>query len=158
MIARSVMILAAFALGGCSMMASMKVTDRQATKNADGHVVGFKQMLRNQETGEVSAQAQLFEPVRNAQGEVIAYEERSGGNAIIRSVDGRQIGTRFNDLRSRSTNTKSRGITLVIGELDTRPLAMRGPDKRRVVDNASVHEPLVQPLVLALSYELSAIN
>ena len=146
-------LAAAFALGSCSM-ASIKISDRQATKNADGHVVGFQQTLRNPETGEVSAQAQLFVPVRNDQGEVIAYEERSGGNAIIRSLDGRQIGTRFNDLRSRSTNTKSRGITLVIGELDTRPLAMRAPEKRRVVDNASVHEPLV----LALSYELSAIN
>src|SRR5688572_19279948 len=140
MTARTVMILAAFAIGGCSTVANVKVVDRQATKNAEGHVVGYEQKLRNQETGEVSARSQLFVPVRNAQGEVIAYEERAGEHAIIRSVDGRRIGTRYNDLRSRSTNSKSRGITVVIGQLDTRPLAMGDPDKRRAVGSASVQE------------------
>lgn len=149
MLIRTLMILtASFAIGGCSTMGGdFTPTGRQAMKNAEGHVVGYKQMLRNQETGEVSAQVQLFTPVKNAQGEIVAYEERSGENSIIRGVDGRQIGTRFNDVRSRGTNAKSKGITLIIGSLDT----------RRVVtdDKLSVREQLFASLT---SEELSAIR
>ena len=149
MLTRTLLILtASFAIGGCSTMSGdFTPSSRQAMKNDEGHVVGYKQMLRNQETGEVSAQVQLFVPVKNAQGEVIAYEERTGDNSIIRGIDGRPIGTRFNDVRSRGTNVKSKGITLIIGGLDTR---------RVVTDNKlSVREQLFASLT---SEELSAIR
>ena len=145
---RTLTILAAsFAIAGCSTMGGQVSMTSQAVKNAEGHVVGFKQMLRNPETGEVSAQVQLFAPIRNSLGEVVAYEERAGDSSIIRGIDGRPIGNRFNDARSRSTNAKSRGITVIIG----------GLDQRRVMteNTRSVREQLLASLS---TEELSAIR
>ena len=76
--------------------------------------------MKNMKSGEVVAQVNMFTPLRDSAGDVIGYEEETRDGAIIRDLNGRAIGNRFADLRSRSTNTRSRGITIVIGSLDTR--------------------------------------
>jgi hypothetical protein len=120
MIARTLILAAAVALGGCSTLADFGPVSksgplaRKAVKNDQGHVIGFKQMLRNSETGEVVAQVNLFTPIVGESGSIVGYEEPSRGGAIIRDLAGHSIGGRFADLRSRSTNSNSKGFTLIV--------------------------------------------
>ncbi len=120
MIARTLILAAAVALGGCSTLsdfgpvAKSGPLSRKVVKNDQGHVVGFKQMLRNTETGEVVAQVNLFTPILGDSGAIVGYEEPARGGAIIRDLAGHSIGGRFSDLRGRSTNANSKGFTLVV--------------------------------------------
>jgi hypothetical protein len=119
MIAKTLILAAAVALGGCSTMADYGPMSKsgplskKAVKNEQGHVIGYKQMLRNADTGEVVAQVSLFSPIVEG-GTIVGYEEPARGGAIIRDLAGHSIGGRFADLRSRSTNANSRGFTLVV--------------------------------------------
>ncbi len=120
MIARTLILAAAVALGGCSTLsdfgpvAKSGPLSRKVVKNDQGHVVGFKQMLRNTETGEVVAQVNLFTPILSDSGAIVGYEEPARGGAIIRDLAGHSIGGRFSDLRGRSTNANNKGFTLVV--------------------------------------------
>lgn len=120
MIARTLILAAAVALGGCSTLSDFGPVAksgplvRKAVKNDQGHVVGFKQMLRNADTGEVVAQVNLFTPIVGDSGAIVGYEEPSRGGAIIRDLAGHSIGGRFSDLRGRSMNSNSKGYTLVV--------------------------------------------
>jgi hypothetical protein len=120
MIAKTLILAAAFALGGCSTMADYGPMSKsgplskKAVKNEQGHVIGYKQMLRNADTGEVIAQVSLFSPIVSEGGAIVGYEEPARGGAIIRDLAGHSIGGRFSDLRSRSTNSNSKGFTLVV--------------------------------------------
>ncbi len=120
MIARTLILAAAVALGGCSTLSDFGPVAksgplvRKAVKNDQGHVVGFKQMLRNPDTGEVVAQVNLFTPIIGDSGAIVGYEEPSRGGAIIRDLAGHSIGGRFSDLRGRSMNSNSKGYTLVV--------------------------------------------
>ncbi len=120
MIAKTLILAAAFALGGCSTLADFGAVSKsgplskKAVKNEEGHVIGYKQMLRNPETGEVVAQVSLFSPIVGESGTIVGYEEPARGGAIIRDLAGHSIGGRFSDLRSRSTNSNSKGFTLVV--------------------------------------------
>jgi hypothetical protein len=120
MIARTLILAAAVALGGCSTMGDFGPVSKsgplskRAVKNDQGHVIGYKQMLRNAETGEVVAQVALFSPIVGDSGNIVGYEEPAKGGAIIRDLAGHSIGGRFSDLRSRSTNSNSKGFTLVV--------------------------------------------
>jgi hypothetical protein len=120
MIARTLILAAAVALGGCSTLSDFGPISksgpltRKAVKNDQGHVVGYKQMLRNPDTGEVVAQVNLYTPIIGDSGAIVGYEEPSRGGAIIRDLAGHSIGGRFSDLRGRSVNTNSKGYTLVV--------------------------------------------
>ena len=119
MIIRTLILAAVVALGGCSTLgdfgpvAKSGPLSRKAVKNDQGHVIGFKQMLRNSETGEVIAQVNLFTPIIES-GAIVGYEEPARGGAIIRDLAGHSIGGRFSDLRGRSINANSKGFTLVV--------------------------------------------
>ena len=120
MLTRTLILAAAVALGGCSTLADFGPVaksgplSRKVVKNDQGHVVGYKQMLRNSETGEVVAQVNLFTPIVGDSGVIIGYEEPARGGAIIRDLGGHSIGGRFADLRSRGTNANSKGFTLIV--------------------------------------------
>jgi len=107
-------------MGGCSTLADYGPVSKSGpvskkmVKNDQGHVIGYKQMLRNAETGEIVAQVALFTPVLGDSGTIVAYEEPARGGAIIRDLAGHSIGGRYSDLRSRSTNSNSKGFTLVV--------------------------------------------
>jgi hypothetical protein len=123
MLTRTLMIAAALALGGCSTMnpqVAPVAASTQAVRDAEGNIAGYKQMLRDEKTGEVVAQVKMFTPMRNDAGELVGYEEQSGEGAIIRDLNGRRVGTRFSDLRSRQTNSKNKGITFIMGSLEPR--------------------------------------
>ena len=120
MITRTLILAAAIALGGCSTLADFGPVAqsgplaKKVVKNDQGHVIGFKQMLRNTQTGEVVAQVNLFTPIIGESGAVVGYEEPARSGAIIRDLAGHSIGGRFADLRSRGTNSNSKGFTLVV--------------------------------------------
>ena len=142
MLARTLMIIAAgVAISGCSTLAEYGSVRKESLRNDQGHVIGYKEMLRNSRTGEVMAQMALFTPVRSDGGEVVGYEEQSrDGGALIRDLEGRPIGSRWADLRSRSTNNKNRGITVVFRPADTKVAAAEQPKIYELMASLSASE------------------
>ena len=108
-------------VGGCSTLTDLGVVRKEGLRNDEGHLIGYKQIVRSERTGEVFAQVQMFTPVRGSDGELIGYEEQVRDGAIIRDVNGRPIGNRFADLRSR------RGITIVMRPAETHVAAATQP-------------------------------
>ena len=121
MIAKTLLVAAVVALSGCSTLTDYGPVSKsgplskKAVKNDQGHVIGYKQMLRNAETGEIVAQVALFTPLLGDRGTIVGYEEPARGGAIIRDLAGHSIGGHFSDLRGRSTNSNGKGgFTLVV--------------------------------------------
>ena len=127
MLIRMLVVAASLAIGGCSTLTEYGTYARLELKNEQGHVVGHKQMLRHVRTGEVIAQVALYTPFLNNNGEIIGYEESVRDGSILRDLDGRSIGGRFTDLRSRATNAKSKGLTIVFRPQDASQVAAVEP-------------------------------
>ena len=122
MTTRALIIAACFAIGGCSTMSDFGTSVRkESLRNDLGHVIGYKNMLRNEQTGEVLAQVSLYTPVRGGSGEIVGYEEQARDGAIIRDLNGRSIGSRFTDLRSRKS------LTIVFRPADAQQVAVTQP-------------------------------
>src|SRR5262245_41040163 len=100
-------LAALFAAGGCTTLTDYGSVRKESLRNEQGHVIGYKELLRSETTGEVIAQVAMFTPLRDAEGALIGYEEHARDGAIIRDLGGRTIGGRFADLRSRGTNAKN---------------------------------------------------
>ena len=100
---RTAAILAiGLAAGGCSVL-DTKPMAREDLTNAQGHVVGYKEMMRDSRTGEEMAQIALYVPRIGDRGEIIGYEERVRGGSILRDLNGRRIGGGWHDVRSGKT-------------------------------------------------------
>lgn len=129
MTTRALIVAACLTLGGCTTLTDFGLTVRKESLTNDrGHVIGYKELLRNAQTGEVIAQVAMYTPVFGSSGELMGYEEHTrDGGAIIRDINGRAIGTRFSDLRSRSTNSKSKGVMIVFRPADAQRLAVAQP-------------------------------
>ena len=128
MTTRVLIIAACFAIGGCTTMSDFGTSVRkESLRNEDGHVIGYKDMLRNERTGEILAQVSLYTPMRSDSGEIVGYEEPARDGTIIRDLNGRSIGGRFSDLRSRGTNSKSKGLTIVFRPADSQQVAIAQP-------------------------------
>ena len=124
---------AALGLAGCATTDHFGSVGRQALHNNQGHVIGYKEILQNKDSGEVYAVVNLFRPVRDNTGDVVGYEEETRNGAVIRDLKGHEIGSRFADLRSRNTNQRSRGVTIVIGSMDTRRAIVEGPKLQQLM-------------------------
>jgi len=97
------LVVAGLALGGCTTLTEYGSVRKETLRNDQGHVIGHKELLRNEQTGEVIAQVSLYTAVLDSNGALIGYEEPAKGGSIIRDLNGRGIGSRFNDLRSRKS-------------------------------------------------------
>jgi hypothetical protein len=95
-----------FAVSGCSTL-ELRQTDQANLTDAQGHVIGHKEILLDQRSGEQVARISLYVPLTNSRGQLVGYEEASKGGSIIRDISGRRIGTRWHDVRS------GKGITMV---------------------------------------------
>jgi hypothetical protein len=118
------------AAGGCSVVEykSTAQVGREDLKNAQGHVVGYKDVMRNAATGEEIAQISLFVP-RIENGELVGYEERIRGGSVLRDLNGKRIGGRLVDSRSRGTNPQSKGLLIVVrGKPSERITTAQAPD------------------------------
>ena len=127
MTTRTLILAACLAIGGCSTMTDYGVVRKESLRNDQGHVIGYKEMLRNERTGEVMAQIALYTPLRSDSGEIVGYEEQAKDGAVIRDIYGRSIGGRFSDLRSRGTNSKNKGLTIVFRPADVQTVALTQP-------------------------------
>ena len=99
--------------GGCSVMETTPVAHEEL-RNAQGNVVGTKDVMRDARTGEELAQIALFVPRINKQGEIVGYEERVRGGTVLRDLNGKRIGSRWVDVRSRGSNPQSSGLLIVV--------------------------------------------
>ena len=111
-ITRFLLLAAAAALAaGCSSV-EFKSLGVEALRDAEGHVIGQKEVLCDCSTGEELARISLYVP-RIEDGRLVGYEERVRGGSILRDLNGKAVGNRFVDLRSRATNLQNRGLTVV---------------------------------------------
>jgi len=87
---------------------------RELIKNDQGHVVGQKERLRDATTGEQYENIVYFTPRRDEAGKIIGYEEPMAPGVVLRDINGRRVGVRYNDLRSKGTNPNNDGVTVII--------------------------------------------
>ena len=102
----------ALAAGGCSTPEYQPLA-KQALKNDQGHVIGYTERLCDCRAGEELDRVVLYTPRYSERGTVVAYEERIKGGVVLRDVKGKRIGSRYVDLRSRGTNARNSGLTIV---------------------------------------------
>lgn len=111
MLARTLIAAAALALvAGCATADKFTPLQKEFFRNDQGKVVGHHESLRNERTGEFVHQVEIYSVLLGADGKVIGYEERVEGGTILRDDEGKPIGARFVDLRSRGTNMRTEGV------------------------------------------------
>ena len=108
---KTILLATALLAGGCSSV-EFKPLGTETLRNSDGHVIGQKEVLCDCSTGEELARISLYIP-RKLNGVVVGYEEPVKGGSILRDLNGKAIGNRFVDLRSRGTNQQNQGLTIV---------------------------------------------
>jgi hypothetical protein len=117
---RTALILAlGLAAGGCSTLIDTKPVAREDLKNAQGHVIGYKDVMRDARTGEELAQLTLFVPRLDERGRIVGYEERVRGGSILHDLNGKRIGGRWLDARTRGNNPHSQGLLIVVRGKDS---------------------------------------
>jgi len=132
---KTITLLLALALalalaGGCSVIEYKPgaAVGREDLKNGQGHVIGYKDVTRDVATGEEIAQIALFVP-RSENGQLVGYEELVRGGSVLRDLNGKRIGGRFIDSRSRGTNPQSKGLLIVVrGKEPERITTAQAPD------------------------------
>jgi hypothetical protein len=126
----AILLLTLGLVGGCSVI-EYKPTgtiNRVDLKNPQGHVIGYKDVSHDAATGEEIAQIALFVP-RTENGQVVGYEERVRGGSVLRDLNGRRIGGRLVDSRSRGTNPQSKGLVILVrGREPERITTAQAPD------------------------------
>ena len=82
------LVAASFAFGGCTTLTEYGSVRKEILRNDQGHVIGYKELLRNEQTGEVIAQVSLYAPMLDSSGALIGYEEQAkGGSSSAISMD-----------------------------------------------------------------------
>jgi hypothetical protein len=123
----AVLVALGLAAGGCSMLETQSAA-REDLKNAQGHVVGYKDVMRDSRTGEELAQIALFVPRLGERGDIVGYEERVRGGSILRELNGKRIGGRWADVRGRGNNPQSNGLLIVVrGKQSERAAVAQAP-------------------------------
>ena len=120
--AKALLLTAGLLAGGC---ASVEFTPIgvEPLRNAQGHVIGQKEVLCDCRSGEELARLSLYLP-RIEDGKLVGYEERVKGGSVLRDLNGKAIGNRFVDLRSRATNKQNPGLTVLFVSTPSRRTAM----------------------------------
>lgn len=98
----------------CAQTVEYRYIATEQLKNDRGHVIGHKELLRDVRTGEQVEDVTTYLPLHDAKGEIVGYQEPTRGGMVIRGLDGRRIGARYTDLRSRATNPGNEGVTTII--------------------------------------------
>jgi hypothetical protein len=134
------LVAAAFAAGGCTTLSDYGSVRKESLRNDQGHVIGYKELMRNERTGEVIAHVTMYTPLRDHEGAIIGYEEQAGDGSIIRNLDGRSIGGRFADLRSRGTNARNKGLMIVLRTADSPKVASAQPKIAQLMASLSASD------------------
>lgn len=107
---RTLIVAAAVALAGCTTQDDFTSLRKEMFRNEEGKVVGHRETLRSKGTGELVHRVELYAVLLDSSGKVIGYEQRTKTGSIVHDEDGRPIGTRLVDLRSKGTNPRSTGV------------------------------------------------
>ena len=111
--AKTIILLAvSLAASGCSLL-EYKPLGKETLKNSQGHVIGYRERLCDCAAGEELDRVILFTPKYGERGTLVAYEERIKGGVVLWDLKGKRIGSRYVDLRSRGTNARNSGLTIV---------------------------------------------
>jgi hypothetical protein len=110
---KTIILAFALAAGGCSSLDFKTLSGKETLKNANGHVIGYKERVCDCKAGEELDRVVLFTPRYTEAGTVIAYEEKIKGGVVLWDTRGKRIGSRYVDLRSRGTNARNSGLTIV---------------------------------------------
>ena len=115
----AVLALLFAALGGCSSLEPKSFGGKELVKNADGHVIGYKERADDVD------RVVLFTPRFSERGNIVAYEERMKGGVVLWDLNGKRVGARYVDLRSRGTNAYNSGLTIVFRPRESEHLAQQ---------------------------------
>jgi len=114
MIRVTAILAAGLLAAACAKPVEYQYVGTEILRNDQGHVVGHKELLVDASDGQEIEQVTHYSPRYDAKGEIIGYEEAVRGGALIRSVDGKRLGIRYTDLRSRGTNRGNEGISITV--------------------------------------------
>jgi hypothetical protein len=112
MLTRTLIAAAALAAAGCATP-QYTFLSKEQFRNDAGRVVGHRELLRNKATGELVNRVELYAAVLDASGKVIGYEDREPGGGTVYDEEGRPIGVRMLDLRSKGTNPRGGGVVFM---------------------------------------------
>jgi hypothetical protein len=129
----------ALAAGGCSTLDYKSLSGKETLKNAQGHVIGYKERVSDGQGAEELDRVVLFTPRFSETGRVVAYEERMKGGVILWDTRGKRIGSRYVDLRSRGTNAHNGGLTIVFVPRDSERLAQKQHIAQVTIDDIKQH-------------------
>jgi hypothetical protein len=111
--ARTITPLLALALAACAATPDYATISKEQFRNDAGTVVGHRELLQNKQTGEYVNKVELYAALTDASGKVIGYEQRTRSGGIVYDSEGRPIGARMIDLRSRGTNPQGSGVVFM---------------------------------------------
>ena len=114
MLARTLIAAGALMLAGCATRDDFTSLSKEFLKDEKGHVVGEREKMRNERTGETVERIEVFVVLEGPQGALIGYEQRVPGGSIVRDAEGNPIGARYIDLRSRGSNPHGSGLLLLL--------------------------------------------
>ena len=134
---RTILVLAlGLAAGACTVIETKPVA-REDLRNAQGHVIGYKELMRDERTGEELAQIALFVPRLGERGEIVGYEELVRGGTVLHDLKGKRIGGRWLDVRSRGTNPQNKGLLIVVrGKESERAAIAQAPSIEELIQLA----------------------
>jgi hypothetical protein len=134
---RTILVLAlGLAAGACTVIETKPVA-REDLRNAQGHVIGYKELMRDERTGEELAQITLFVPRLGERGEIVGYEELVRGGTVLHDLNGKRIGGRWLDVRSRGTNPQNKGLLIVVrGKESARAAIAQAPSIEELIQLA----------------------
>jgi hypothetical protein len=137
-LAKTIILAITLAAGGCSML-EFKQLGKETLKNDQGHVIGYVERLCDCGKGEELDRVVLFKPRLGERGKVVAYEERIKGGVVLWDLRGKRIGSRYVDLRSRGTNARNSGLTIVFVPRDAEYLASRQQVAQVTIEDIKQH-------------------
>ncbi|HEX2650114.1 MAG TPA: hypothetical protein VHN19_09285 [Burkholderiales bacterium] len=109
-LALAALLVALTTLGACATQDNFTTLNREQFRNDEGKVVGHRELLRNNDTGELVHKVELYAVLTDASGRIVGYEQRTRSGALVYDEQGRPIGSRLVDLRSKGSNPSSRGV------------------------------------------------
>ena len=110
---KKIAVLALLFLCGCAGV-EYRYLGSQPVHNDKGHVIGQKELLSDARTGELVERVTLFTPRIDAKGSLVGYDEPLPSGTVLRGLDGKRVGVRYTDLRSRGTNPQSDAVTVIV--------------------------------------------
>lgn len=123
---------------GCSML-EFKPLGKETLKNAQGHTIGYRERLCDCKAGEELDRISLFTPRYSERGTVVAYEEKIKGGVVLWDLNGKRVGSRYVDLRSRGSNARNSGLTIVFVPREAERLAAQEQIAQVTIEDIKQH-------------------